>query len=130
MTVLLRAYLALFVLVAFLAASSIGAPAAEFRSGAMVQVKPNSIWFENAALLTKWQQLKKSGDTAALASYEGQVLSQRDAWQFRNPLTIKVMIHRPKQSQVNVEMRTAGRMFGSRWSLGTDALVQAPAATP
>ena len=95
-----------------------------------MQVKPNSIWFKDTAMLARWQELKKNGDTAALASYEGQVLSQRDAWQFVNPLTVKVMIHRPKQSQVNVEMQTKGRMLGSRWSLDADALVQGPAAKP
>jgi len=126
MTALIRTCLALLILVA----CSIDALPGEIREGATMQVKPNSIWFKDTAMLTHWQQLKKGGDTAALASYERQVLSQRDAWQFVNPLTVKVMIHRPKQSQVNVEMRTEGRMFGSRWSLEADALAQAPAATP
>jgi hypothetical protein len=126
MAALTRTYLALLILVA----CSVGAPAGEVREGATMQVKPNSIWFKDTARLTRWQQLKKSGDTAALAAYEGQVLSQRDAWQFTNPLAVRVLSHKPKQGQVNVEMRTAGRMFGSRWSLDADALVPGPAATP
>ena len=47
-----------------------------------MQVKPNSIWFEDTAKLTRWQQLKKSGNAAALTSYQDQALSKRDAWQF------------------------------------------------
>ena len=130
MTALLRAYLALFVLVAVLVASSIGAPAAEFRSGAMVQVKPNSIWFENAALLTKWQQLKKSGDKAALESFQEQKLRQRDAWQFIYQQTVKVLGHEPKQHRVHVEMQGPGRMEGTKWFLDPDVFVPGRAAKP
>jgi hypothetical protein len=51
-----------------------------------MQVKPNSIWFQDVAMLTHWQRLKKSGDAAALASYQDSALSHRDAWQFTNQL--------------------------------------------
>ena len=61
----------------------VGCFAAEIRKGATVQVKPDSIWFEDAAKLTRWQELKKGGDAAALASYQEDALSERDAWQFR-----------------------------------------------
>ena len=126
MMALMRVVLALLAL-AFCAASS---PAAEFREGAMMQVKPNSIWFEDAALLTKWQQLKKSGDKAALSSYEEQKLRQRDAWQFISQLTVKVLGHQPKTRQVNVEMQGPGRMEGTKWFLDADALVPGRTAKP
>jgi hypothetical protein len=119
MTASMRVVLALLVLVA----SSVSSLAGEIRKGATMQVKPNSIWFEDSALLTKWQQLKKSGDAAALASYQEQVLSQRDAWQFINQLTVKVLSHKPKQSQVNVEMQGPGRLVGTKWFLDAGALV-------
>ena len=50
-----------------------------------MQVRANSVWFQDETNLTHWQQLKKSGDTSALTSFQEQVLSQRDAWQFVNP---------------------------------------------
>jgi hypothetical protein len=37
-----------------------------FEREATMHVRPNSIWFQDAAKLTHWQQLKKSGNSAAL----------------------------------------------------------------
>jgi hypothetical protein len=98
--------------------------AGEIRKRATMQVRPNSIWFQNTDKLTHWQQLKKSGNSAALASYQDEVLSERDAWQFTKPLTAKILSYEPGKNQVNVEMKTAGRMLGSTWLLDADALVQ------
>jgi hypothetical protein len=98
--------------------------AGEIRTGATMQVKPNSIWFQDAAQLTRWQQLKKGGDLKALASYQDKVLSNRDAWQFINELTVKILGYERGKNQVNVEMKTEGRMLGTKWLLDADALVQ------
>jgi hypothetical protein len=98
--------------------------AGEIRKGATMQVKPNSMWFQDTARLTHWQQLKKSGDSTALASYQDEVLSSRDAWQFTKRLTVRILGYEPGKGQVNVEMKTAGRMLGSTWLLDADALVQ------
>jgi hypothetical protein len=68
--------------------------------------------------------LKKSGNSKALASYQNDVLSNRDAWQFTKPLTVQILSYEPGKKQVNVEMKTPGRMLGSKWFLDTDALVQ------
>lgn len=87
-----------------------------------MQVKPNSIWFEDADKLMRWQQLKKSGDTAALTSYQDEVLSEREAWQFINRLTVKILGYERGKNQVNVEMKTSGRLLGSKWLLDADAL--------
>jgi hypothetical protein len=108
----------------FLLALGIASFAAEIRKGATMQVKPNSIWFQDAAKLARWQQLKKSGNSKALASYQNDVLSNRDAWQFTKSLTVKILSYEPEKKQVNVEMKTPGRMLGSKWLLDTDALVQ------
>ena len=89
-----------------------------------MEVKPNSIWFQDAAKLARWQQLKKSGNSKALASYQNDLLSNRDAWQFTKPLTVQILSYEPGKKQVNVEMKTPGRMLGSKWFLDTDALVQ------
>ena len=89
-----------------------------------MQVKPNSLWFQDAATLAHWQQLKKSGKSTALASYQHKVLSGREAWQFTEQLTVKILSHEPKKNRVNVEMTTAGRMLGTTWSLDAGALVQ------
>ena len=98
--------------------------AAEIRKGASMQVKLNSIWFQDAAKLTHWQQLKKSGSSTALASYQDEVLSHRDAWQFTKQLTVKILTYESGKNQVKVEMKTPGRMLGSTWSLDADSLVE------
>ena len=116
----MRAFLALLLL----AALSIGAFAAEIRKGATMQVKPNSVWFENVAKLTRWQQLKKSGNAAALTSYQDEALSKRDAWQFMSPLAVKVLSYQARDNQVRVEMTTPGRLLGTTWSLDADALAR------
>jgi hypothetical protein len=116
----MRAFLALLLL----AALNTGAVAAELRKGATMQVKPNSIWFEDAAKLTRWQQLRKSGNAAALTSYQDGALSKRDAWQFLSPLTVKILDYRPHDNQVKVELKTPGRMLGTTWSLDAGALAR------
>ena len=98
--------------------------AGDIRKGATMQVKPNSIWFEDAARLTRWQQLKTGDDPAALASYQEELLSQRDAWQFINPLTVKILKHEPGKNRVSVEMKTEGRRRGSTGLLDTGALAK------
>ncbi|MGO9702130.1 MAG: hypothetical protein ACLPX7_23035 [Xanthobacteraceae bacterium] len=89
-----------------------------------MQVKPNSIWFDDLAEFTRWQLLKKSGDSKALACYQKERLSQRDAWQFINQLTVKILGYELQKNRVNVEMKTEGRFLGSKWYLEPDALVQ------
>ena len=96
--------------------------AGPIRKGAVMQVKPNSIWFDESAQLTHWQELKKSGNAAALTSYEEQMLGQRDAWQFLKPLKVKILRYEPATSQVNVEMKTAGRLQGTTWWLDASAV--------
>ena len=59
------------------------------------------------AKLTHWQQLKKSGNSAALASYEHEVLSRP-----------------PGKNQVKVAMEAPGRLLGTTWFLDADAFVQ------
>ena len=89
-----------------------------------MQVKANSIWFQDQSELTHWQQLKNKGDTAALAAYQEKVLGNRDAWQFTNPLTVKILGYDQAKHQVHVEMTTEGRMQGTDWRLDPDALAR------
>jgi len=77
------------------------------------EVKPDSIWFEDAVKLTRWPQLKKNRNSRALISYQDKVLSNRDAWQFTNELTVEVLSYEPRQNQVNVGMKTPGRILGT-----------------
>ena len=120
MQTLKRMSLVLFILLA----SSLSSFAGEVRKGATMQVKPDSIWFEDVAGLTRWQQLKKKRDSGALASYQDKALASREAWQFTNELTVKILRHQPRQNRINVEMKTPGRMLGTTWWLDADALVQ------
>ena len=116
----MKPLLALFVLLV-LATSGF---AAEIRKGAIRQVKPNSIWFQEAEQLTRWQALKKGGDVEALASYERKLLSEREAWQFIHELPVKVLRIEPAKQRINVEMTTRGRMAGTRWFLDIDTIVR------
>jgi hypothetical protein len=59
-----------------------------------------------------------------LASYQEEVLGNRDAWQFINPLTVKILSYKPRENRVDVEMKTSGRLLGTTWSLDADALMQ------
>ena len=96
--------------------------AGEVRKGATMQVKADSIWFQDAEKFARWQALKKRGDAKALAAYQEEALHQRDAWQFTKPLAVKIRDFKPKANRVDVEMRTEGRLQGSRWLLDTDAI--------
>ena len=108
--------------VLLLAASIAAAFAGPIRKGAVMQVKPNSVWFDEAAELTHWQELKKSGNEAALTSFQDQVVGQREAWQFLKPLKVKILSYEPAKSQINVEMKTAGRMQGTTWWLDASSV--------
>ena len=114
----MRTYLALFVLLTL----GTGALAADIRTGAIMQVKPNSIWFDEAGDLMQWQELKKKGDAAALAAYEKDKLGSRDAWQFIYPLTVKVLFYQRRTNQVAVQMKSTGRLEGLQLFLDADAL--------
>lgn len=92
--------------------------------GATVQIKPNSIWFSEAANLTHWQQLKKSGNARALSNFEGDVLSQRDAWQFTRPLSVRILRYEIPKKRVKVEMLSEGRMAGTKFWLDAEAVMR------
>jgi hypothetical protein len=111
-------------ILSFLLALAIASLAGEIRKGATMEVKANLIWFQEVKDLTRWQQLKKGGNSNALSDYQKKLLSNRDAWQFTNPLTVKVVSYDAAKHQVKVEMETAGRMQGTTWFLDSDALVR------
>jgi hypothetical protein len=114
--------LRLFAVVIVLATLASACLAGEIRKGATVQVKADSIWFEEVEKFTRWQALKKNGDAKVLAAYQEEALRRRDAWQFIKPLTVKVLAVTPKANRVEVEMMTEGRLQGSRWLLDVDAI--------
>ena len=93
-------------------------------------MKPDSIWFEETTNLTRWQQLKKGRDRAALRSFQEQKLHSRDAWQFLYPMAVKILGTEPKTNQVSVEMLTEGRFLGTKWVLDAGTLMQKRAARP
>jgi hypothetical protein len=117
-----RTDLRVFAVVIVLVALTNACPAGEVRKGATMQVKADSIWFQDAGKFARWQALKKGGDAKALAAYQEEALHQRDAWQFTKPLAVKILGVTPKASRVDVEMTTAGRLQGSRWLLDIDAI--------
>ena len=96
--------------------------AGEIQVGGTFEVKANSIWFEDVAELERWQRLRKHGDAKALRFYQDKVLSRRDAWQFVNPLTVKIISYDRSKHRVKVEMTTPGRFLGSTWLLDSAAL--------
>ncbi len=111
-------------ILSFLLVLAIASLAGEIRKGASMEVKANSIWFQELKDLTRWQQLKKSGNAKALIAYEEKVLGDRDAWQFLSQLTVNVISYDAAKRQVNVEMKTPGRMLGTKWFLDSDAVVR------
>ena len=104
--------------------AALGSPcvSGEIRKGATVQVKADSIWFQDMEKFARWQALKKNGDAKALAAYQEEALGQRAAWQFIKPLTVKVLAFTPKANRVEVEMVPEGRLHGSRWLLDISAI--------
>lgn len=113
-----------FISLIFLLGLSFAACAGTIQKGATMQVKPDSIWFQDSAELAHWQRLKKAGNATALAAYQDKILGNRDAWQFVNRLNVKILSYELRKKRVNVEMKTEGRMQGTTWLLDPDALVQ------
>jgi hypothetical protein len=109
---------------AALLVSSIGCLAGAVAARTTMQAQPNSIWFDQAAQLARWQKLKKGGDAAALASYQDKLLGQRDAWQFIYTLSVKVLGYDAKSRQVHVKMLTEGRFAGLDFYVDAGALGQ------
>lgn len=107
-----------------IAVSSLAAAAGEIAAGARAEVKANSIWFQEADKLARWQQLRASGSAADLDAYQNEALASRDAWQFVNRLDVKILAFDRARSQVSVEMTSQGRLQGSTWMLDADALVR------
>jgi hypothetical protein len=107
-----------------LLASSIASFAGEIQKGATVQVKADSIWFQKVKELSHWQRIKKSGDSKALEAYQQKEMGERDAWQFGNQLSVKIISYDAATNQVHVKMLTPGRMLGTDWFLDADALVK------
>ena len=95
--------------------AAIAAAAADLRVGATAEVKANSMWFEEAAQLARWQQVKRRSDAKALTAYEDKVTRAREAWRFLNPLSVRILAHDKARHQVKVEQLTAGRLQGSTW---------------
>lgn len=114
--------LMLFVVMAGLVVLGASSFAAELRTGSIMHVTPNSIWFQDANQLARWQKLKKGGDAAALEAYEKKVLGSRDAWQFIYEMEVKIIKVERAKHRVNVEMKTEGRMEGTTWLLDPDAI--------
>ena len=67
--------------------------------------------------------LRSNHGHASIASefFTGDMLSQRNAWQFLKPLKVKILRYELATSQVNVEMKTAGRLQGTTWWLDASA---------
>jgi hypothetical protein len=95
--------------------------AAQFVNGATAQVKPDSIWFQKPAELAQWQRLKNGGNAAAMTAYQEKMLSEREAWEFLNPLSVKVLGYYKRRRQVSVKMLTPGRFEGEDWILDADS---------
>jgi hypothetical protein len=115
----------LFIVALFgLAISASSAFAIDIRAGATMHVKPNSIWFQDDVNLTHWQELMKAGDTKAAAAYADEICAQRDAWQFINQLTVKIVSYDSANNRVSVESQDPGRLQGTKWMLDPSVLVK------
>ena len=92
------------------------------KPGATMQVKPNTVWFDEAAQLARWHHLQASHDAKALAAYQDKMLGQRDAWQFVYQLRVKVLGYDASKHEAHVRMLTEGRFVGLDFYIDADAL--------
>jgi hypothetical protein len=111
-----------FVALAMLLALTGTSDARTIRSGATVQVKAGTIFFAEKAMLARWQALNNAGDATARASYQKDLLRNRDAWQFTKLIAVRIREYRPATHQVDVEMTAEGRLRGTVWVLDADAI--------
>jgi len=107
--------------------SSAAVLAEPIRVGDVVQVPPNSIWFQDGATLAKWQRLRLARhvrllDARAFARYQNRALHARDAWQFIHPIDVKIVAGSEIGHRVTVKMLTEGRLKGSVWMLDDHTL--------
>jgi hypothetical protein len=112
---------ALLVLLILLTAAATVA-AAEIRPGRIVTVKANSFWFEEFAQLEEWRARRKAGDAKAFEEYQDRVLHAREAWQFINPVKVRVIGYNAKARRVYVETVSKGRMEGVNWFLDVNTI--------
>ena len=89
----------------------------QFRVGARMQVRENSLRFQTDVDLMVWQRFGKVANPAVMESYQTVVLGSRQAWQFTKQLTVKILNYEPQENQVRVELLTSGRLIGSVWWL-------------
>jgi hypothetical protein len=87
-----------------------------------MQVKADSIWFQDISLFSHWQKLKND-NSPELNSYEVKQLDSRNAWSFTKPLPVKIISFDATTNRVKVEMEI-GRMKGSTWWLDASALMK------
>jgi hypothetical protein len=100
---------------------TLSAWAADIQKGSTVEVKADSIWFQDVSRLSHWQKLKKN-HSPELTSDEKKELGSRNAWQFTKPLSVKILSYDLASNQVKVQMETEGRMKDSIWWLDASAL--------
>jgi hypothetical protein len=105
-----------------LAALSMGALAGDIQVGATMHLKANSISFEQADQLAKWHDMKKKSMPKAFADYQEKKLHARDAWQFLDVIDVKVLRYDPAKAQVEVQMKTTGRLSDTTWFVDPTAL--------
>ncbi len=99
---------------------------AEIRVGAIMEVKANSIWFEEDTKLDEWQKKRKAGDAKAFGAYQKELLEEREAWQFIRPLKVRIISYNQGRKRVYVEMLSKGRFEGVNWFIDESAIRQYP----
>ena len=103
-----------------MAALNVCSFANELRVGDEVQVKENSMWFQTDLDLTVWQRFAKVATPEVMESYRSVVLGCRQAWQFLNVQSVKILSYEPEENQVQVKMVGPGRMHGTVWWVDSD----------
>jgi len=113
------------IILVILTTSLVSAFAGQFRVGARMHVKEDSMWFQTDADLTVWQRFQKTATPPVLESYRDVVLGSRQAWQFGLVQSVKILGYEPQENQVNVQMLTPGKIKwdGSIWWMdGSDLM--------
>jgi hypothetical protein len=114
-----------FVAVFALAVLASSALAIDIRAGSTMHVKAGTTFFqEDDGDMTHWQELMKAGDTKAAAAYADEISAQRDAWQFVNQMTVKIVSYDAANNRVHVQLTDPGRFQGTTWLVDPSAVVK------
>ncbi|QUS37817.1 hypothetical protein RPMA_02260 [Tardiphaga alba] len=93
-----------------------------YRSGTVIDIKANTLLFQDQTTASTWRKLKAGRDERLLLDFERSVIATRTAWSFTRTVSTKVLRYDPAKPYLQVKLTSDGRMRGSVWILATEQL--------